>query len=50
MRNTPKRRDQIVPAKPTNETRLSADEQKKLSENFKAFTDANGRQGYFFKK
>lgn len=46
----PKRRDQVVSAKPTKETRLSADEQKKLSESFKAFTEANGRQGYFFKK
>ncbi|CQD74129.1 MULTISPECIES: hypothetical protein [Yersinia] len=50
MRNMPKRRDQVVSAKPTKETRLSSDEQKKLSESFKAFTEANGRQGYFFKK
>ncbi|MGC0828089.1 hypothetical protein [Pantoea agglomerans] len=50
MKNTPKRRDLVLSAKPAKETRLSAEEQKKLSASFQAFTEAKGHHGYFFKK
>jgi len=50
MRNTLKRREQTVSAKPSKETRLTTEEQKTLSESFKAFTETNARRSYFFKK